>query len=837
MDKRFDEIQEFLIQLASGNFDYNVSPSGSQDELDAVILGINMLGEELKSSQEKYTALFEHAGDAILIFSATSNKFVDSNKAATELLGFSAEDIRLLTIVDLFPKEEKASMESEITDLKSIGQTHFDTKIETKDGKLTDVSFLAKLLPYGDDEFFQVSLRDITESKKVSNNLNKKNTELEKAQKEISELSKFPSENPNPILRFNEKFELVYKNAASIINFLSDFKIKENKLNDRVLLGYFKKIQENRNSERIIQTRNKRHYSLTLVYVEEFNYINIYASDITNFINQVKENEKSLIGLKDEIQSQKDFYERILNSIPSDVAVFDKKQRYLFVNPNGIQDPVTRNFLIGKDDFDYVNFKGISDEKAVERRKLFNRIMRTKTPETWLDEFTLKNGRRKVVLRSFNPILDEKGKFRFVIGYGTDITKRVIAEEENTKLSFVAKNTNNGILMLDKNREITWANDAFLERSGYSLAKIIGQSSIEYLSSQSDNAFVDEVLRAMDSQEKFSGELSRNSASGEEYWVDLNVQPLFDNTNNLTGFMFVEFDITDRIHNKQTIENLNVILENRVQEKTKELRANELKLENSLSKEKERTIALRNSEKKLKKSLIKEKELSNLKASFVTVASHQFRTPLAVIQSNTHLMEMFNSMEKKQTPEKYAQVSARITSAISTMTSLMDDVLTLGKLNSGKVTYSPAYMDLVMFCKTLAEEYDSVQADGRSINVAIKGKAYEVYLDAKLLEHTLSNLISNAFKYSAGKDNPELIIHFKAKEVSLLVKDYGIGIPKEQSLHLFDAFFRADNVTEIQGTGLGLNIAKEYVEVNKGAISARSILGEGSCFEIIFKKR
>jgi len=837
VDKRFYQIQEFILQLALGNFDNTLVPSDSLDEIDAIITGVNMLGEELKVSQEKHFTLFEHAGDAILIFSATSNKFVDSNKAATELLGFSAEDIRLLTIVELFPKEEKARMESEINDLKSIGQAHFDTQVEAKDGKLTDVSFLAKLLPYGDDEFFQVSLRDITESKKVSTRLIKKNAELNAAQKKISELSKFPSENPNPILRFNEKFELVYNNTASTINFLSDFKIKENNLNDRVLLGYFKKVKENRNSERIIQTRNKRHYALTLVYVEEFNYVNIYASDITNFINQVEENEKSLIGLKDEIQSQKDFYERILNSIPSDVAVFDKKHRYLFVNPNGIQDPVTRNFLIGKDDFDYVNFKGISDEKAVERRKLFNRIMRTKTPETWLDEFTLKNGRRKVVLRSFNPILDEKGKFRFVIGYGTDITKRVIAEEENTKLSFVAKNTNNGVLMLNNNREITWANDAFLERSGYSLSEIIGKNSTYYLFDKTSVSFYEKVSIAMDKQKKISVELVRKSKNGNEYWVDLNIQPLFDNAKKLMGFMFVEFDITDRIVNKQTIENLNVILENRVQEKTKELRANELKLENSLSKEKERTIALRNSEKKLKKSLIKEKELSNLKASFVTVASHQFRTPLAVIQSNTHLMEMFNSMEKKQTPEKYAQVSARITSAISTMTSLMDDVLTLGKLNSGKVTYSPAYLDLVMFCKTLAEEYDSVQADGRSINVAIKGKAYEVYLDAKLLEHTLSNLISNAFKYSVGKDNPELIIHFKAKEVSLLVKDYGIGIPKEQSLHLFDAFFRADNVTEIQGTGLGLNIAKEYVEVNKGAISARSILGEGSCFEIIFKKR
>ena len=836
MDKRFNQIQEFILQLASGNFEHKVTPSESLDEIDAIIAGVNMLGEELKVSQEKHVALFEHAGDAILIFSATSNKFVDSNKAASALLGFSAEDIRLLTIVDLFPKEEKASMESEITDLKSIGQTHFDTKIETKDGKLTDVSFLAKLLPYGNDEFFQLSLRDITESKKVSTRLIKKNAELNAAQKKISELSKFPSENPNPILRFNEKFELVYKNAASIINFLSDFKIKENKLNDRVLLGYFKKIQENRNSERIIQTRNKRHYSLTLVYVEEFNYINIYASDITNFINQVKENEKSLIGLKDEIQSQKDFYERILNSIPSDVAVFDKKHRYLFVNPNGIQDPVTRNFLIGKDDFDYVNFKGISDEKAVERRKLFNRIMRTKTPENWLDEFTLKNGRRKVVLRSFNPILDEKGKFRFVIGYGTDITKRIIAEEENTKLSFVAKNTNNGVLMLNNNREITWANDAFLERSGYSLSEIIGKNSTYYLFDKTSVSFYEKVSIAMDKQKKISVELVRKSKNGNEYWVDLNIQPLFDNAKKLMGFMFVEFDITDRIVNKQTIENLNVILENRVQEKTKELKANELKLENSLSKEKERTIALISSEKKLKKSIIKEKELGKLKASFVTVASHQFRTPLAVIQSNAQLLEMFNKMDVKQEPEKYAKVTSRITSAIANMTALMDDVLMLGKLTSGKVSYRPEDIDLVDFCTQMAEDFNTVQLDGRSIGFATAGEAYVVALDVKLLHHSLSNLISNAFKYSIGKENPELRIDFKPTELVLSVRDYGLGIPEEEHLHLFEPFFRAGNVTNIQGTGLGLSIAKEYVEVNKGNIAAKSVLGEGSCFEIKFKK-
>ena len=241
-------------------------------------------------------------------------------------------------------------------------------------------------------------------------------------------------------------------------------------------------------------------------------------------------------------------------------------------------------------------------------------------------------------------------------------------------------------------------------------------------------------------------------------------------------------------------------------------------------------------QKKLEKSLIKEKELGQLKASFVTVASHQFRTPLAVIQSNSELLEMFNNTGIPQPPEKYAKVTGRISSAISKMTDLMDDVLTLGKLTSGSVPYTPEEVDLVDFCKKMAEEFNTVQMDGRCLDLFIKGEPYHMELDPKLLNHSLSNLISNAFKYSKEKDNPELSIHFKPKELLLSVKDYGIGIPGAEHIHLFEPFFRADNVTDIQGTGLGLSIAKEYVEVNKGDIAATSILGEGSCFEIIFKK-
>lgn len=240
--------------------------------------------------------------------------------------------------------------------------------------------------------------------------------------------------------------------------------------------------------------------------------------------------------------------------------------------------------------------------------------------------------------------------------------------------------------------------------------------------------------------------------------------------------------------------------------------------------------------KKLKKSLDTEKELGLLKTSFVSMASHQFKTPLAVIQSNAELYEMLANTGKIIEPEKFKKITGRIKGAIFTMTNLIDDVLVLGKSTSGNIVHNPENLNLVDFCRKMAEEFNTVQMDGRSIGFVTEGEPYTVQLDSKLLRHSLSNLISNAFKYSVGKENPELRIHFKPKEVVLFVKDYGLGIPEEEHLKLFTPFFRAKNSRDIKGSGLGLNIAKEYVEINKGQITATSILGEGSRFEITFKQ-
>ena len=127
-----------------------------------------------------------------------------------------------------------------------------------------------------------------------------------------------------------------------------------------------------------------------------------------------------------------------------------------------------------------------------------------------------------------------------------------------------------------------------------------------------------------------------------------------------------------------------------------------------------------------------------------------------------------------------------------------------------------------------------MQIDGRILEFQLFGEPYNAILDYNILAHALSNLISNAFKYSLGNKNPQLMLNFKPKKLIVSIKDYGIGIPEAEVSNLFQPFFRAKNAMQIKGTGLGLIIAKEYVGINKWQISFKSTLGEGSCFEITF---
>jgi PAS domain S-box-containing protein len=528
----------------------------------------------------------------------------------------------------------------------------------------------------------QTTDRSLADAKSLLLKSQARNKQLEQAQKEIDVLARFPAENPNPIVRLTLDLKVSYNNRASEKTFLADFGISPNGVEDDELkVSLNTMIEQGQDIVKLILTRNNRHYSISLRVVNEFGYVNIYATDITNYIYQVEQKERELKELNSKIDSQKQFYEFILNAIPSDIAVFSTEHKYLFVNPQGIKNKEIREFIIGKDDYDYCNYKGISTELADKRRKAFNEVLQIGEYRNWYDDLTDVQGNRKVIYRRIGPLKDEHGVIKYVVGYGVEVTDTVIAqekliesnkklellenflnkttdaiqvsdeygnmiyvndtaskrlginqsdvknyhvsdfekyfseqliwdnhlaflrenkvfniesvnnnqftgeeidvevnvvyedidgsgyiiaasrditerkksEEEIRRLSLVAKNTTNGVLILDQNRKIIWANEAIIRRSEYGFDELIGQSPKLFQFEGTNPETIDRIYQSLTKCETVQEEILHATKSGKLYWISLNIQPVYDSNGDLEGFIAVELDITERKNFEETI--------------------------------------------------------------------------------------------------------------------------------------------------------------------------------------------------------------------------------------------------------------------------------------------
>lgn len=233
----------------------------------------------------------------------------------------------------------------------------------------------------------------------------------------------------------------------------------------------------------------------------------------------------------------------------------------------------------------------------------------------------------------------------------------------------------------------------------------------------------------------------------------------------------------------------------------------------------------------IQNALIKERELNELKSRFVSMASHEFRTPLSAILTSAILIAKQNEPGKELKREKYV---AQIEKNVKNLVVILNDFLSLSKLEEGKVIVMPERFDLVSFSNMLVKESKIGLKKGQTISLTIDYQEIFTYLDEKLLRHILNNLLSNASKYSPEATPIDFKIFQNQEEVVLQISDQGVGIPEEEQQHLFDRFFRAKNATNIEGTGLGLNIVKNYTELMGGAIGFKSQLNKGSTFWVEF---
>lgn len=235
----------------------------------------------------------------------------------------------------------------------------------------------------------------------------------------------------------------------------------------------------------------------------------------------------------------------------------------------------------------------------------------------------------------------------------------------------------------------------------------------------------------------------------------------------------------------------------------------------------------------LTEALAKEMELNELKSRFVSLASHEFRTPLSTIQSSAYLISQYNESADQHKRDKHIQ---RIVSAVTTLTDILNDFLSVGKIEEGRIQVRYGEFNLKDFTNSVIDEINPIQKEGQVINYLHSGKEI-VMLDSTLYKHIILNLLSNAIKFSDEGERIEISTQVESSGLVVKVKDAGMGIPPEDKEHLFERFFRAANVSNIQGTGLGLHIVAKYAEMMNGTIVCNSELGKGTEFVIHFKSK
>jgi PAS domain S-box-containing protein len=383
---------------------------------------------------------------------------------------------------------------------------------------------------------------------------------------------------------------------------------------------------------------------------------------------------------------------------------------------------------------------------------------------------SLKNNK----MNSFITSLDTKQALR----------EALIRSEERYEL--ITKNMSDLLSWQDMNGNFTFLSPSVSSFLGYDEEELIGVNAQDIIFI-TDKPKVKEVFRSQFKENNYPIKLTYRilHKEGKYIWVESRLQPLFNSKEVFIGSQAVTRDIT----------------------------------------------AHKLAQQEIKRNIVKEKELNELRTKFIAMASHQFRTPLTVIRSNMELLSMLMENVEGKAKSKFSKINTRIDAQITKMTSLMEDVMLLGKLEEGKTPFLPKKQDIVSWFNTLIQTTFSNEQDGRFVDFDKKVDFLEVEFDDKILGHTLLNLISNAFKYSQNSgENPKVVIEENDGSVIFAITDKGIGIPKTEQDNLFQSFYRANNTAGIQGTGLGLVIAKEFVEMHKGIIVFESEVDHGTTF-------
>lgn len=387
-----------------------------------------------------------------------------------------------------------------------------------------------------------------------------------------------------------------------------------------------------------------------------------------------------------------------------------------------------------------------------------------------------------------------------------------------------------GIIIADGNGTILMANPFILNEFGYTESEIIGQK-VEKLIPLRFQAQHEQHRQGYSAHPRnrpmgVGQDLFAVRKNGSEVPVEVSLGT-YKTEEGQFAIAFVSF-ISDRKDAENALKQLNAELEKKVEERTESLTETVKQLGIQIKEAEAKDIELQQVNNSLNVALEKEKELNELKSRFVSLASHEFRTPLSTILSSAYLVSKYELPAELVNREKHVQ---RIISSANLLTDILNDFLSVGKIEEGKTIVKKVRFNIEKHIGTIISEMHGLKKKMQEIQYHHTGTPF-VLSDSSLLKHIVLNLVSNAIKFSPEGATIHLHTSVTKKMLILSVRDNGIGIPPEDIQHLFERFFRGGNVSNIQGTGLGLHIVRKYAELMNGIISCKSELNKGTEFTI-----
>jgi len=489
-----------------------------------------------------------------------------------------------------------------------------------------------------------------------------------------------------------------------------------------------------------------------------------------------------------EIKKRREFNDSVLFNIPADIAVFDKNHNYLFINPNGIADPELRNWMIGKNDFDYCIKKGIDDTMAVRREEYFQEAKRTGKQVEWVDE-VVKENRTYYILRRFYPFYVE-GELAYMIGYGIDISDiknlQSILSKTEKQNNLIMQSSMDGIVIIDENCTISFWNTKAEKIFGWTLNEVIGKNLPNLILSEENGCFeINDFFKKIElsGQANTTLDLIAVDRNNKTFPIELTMISVDDLDYKFKYFVFIR-DISNRKEKELQIQQQNEIL----------------KRQNT--------------------------ELEQ----FNYIASHDLQEPLlTIIGYSDLLMEEFSN----DLNEEGKLFLNFIHNSANRMRFLISGLLEYNRINKNSEIQS---LDLN---KTLADVLEDLSVNLKESDAKVYYNKLPVIDCYPIFIRLLfQNLISNALKFRKENTAAQVYIMVEEKEDcwQFGVKDNGIGIEEKYFNQIFQIFRRLHTAEEYSGFGIGLAHCKKIVDIHNGAIWIESQVNEGATFFFTISK-